>query len=227
MCGCIGPFSVGCQGQCRNSNKIKQLTANRWPSVVEYHGAKRAHCRIGVGAFVPEQVDSRVDWTERRRNGAQGKGLGERFEQRTGYIVRQLFEEGLNRAQEAVIERLVGAEYVDAAGERGPNAFKQVMTRLHTACPDLTYVIDDMLSEGDRVAVRWHWTGTHRGPFRNIAPTERSLTNTGTAIFRVRDGKIVGAALETDRLGFLQSIGVVPPNEVLFKPSAPLAATAK
>jgi predicted ester cyclase len=141
-------------------------------------------------------------------------------------IVRQLFEEGLNRAQETVIERLVGAEYVDATGERGPNAFKQVMTRLHTAFPDLTYVIDDILGEGDRVAVRWHWTGTHRGPFRNIAPTERSLTNTGSAIFRVRDGKVVGAALETDRLGFLQSIGVVPPNEVLFKPSAPLAATA-
>jgi predicted ester cyclase len=98
------------------------------------------------------------------------------------------------------------------------------MTRLHTAFPDLTYVIDDILGEGDAVAVRWHWTGTHRGPFRGVAPTERSLTNTGAAIFHIRDGKIVAAALETDRLGFLQSIGVVQPNEVLFKPAAPLGS---
>jgi steroid delta-isomerase-like uncharacterized protein len=137
-------------------------------------------------------------------------------------LVRRLFEEGMNRAQGAVFEQLVGPEYVDATGERGPNAFKQVMSRLHTAFPDLTYVIDDILGEGDEVAVRWHWTGTHRGAFRGVPPTERSVTNTGTAIFRVRDGKIIAAALETDRLGFLQSIGVVPPNELLFQPSAPL-----
>jgi len=142
------------------------------------------------------------------------------------HIVRQLFEDGFNRDQGAVIERLVGAEYVDASGERGPNAFKQVMGRLRTAFPDLTYIIDDILGEGDEVAVRWHWTGTHRGPFRGVPPTERSLTNTGTAIFRVRDGQIVAAALETDRLGFLQSIGVVPSNEMLFKPPAPPASAA-
>lgn len=146
-------------------------------------------------------------------------------------LVRQLFEDGFNRDQGGVIERLIGAEYVDATGERGPNAFKQTMSRLRTAFPDLTYTIDDILGEGNSVAVRWHWTGTHRGPFRGVAPTERSVTNTGTAIFRVLDGQIVAAALETDRLGFLQSIGVVPANELLFKVPAPLGsavpATAK
>ena len=141
-------------------------------------------------------------------------------------IVRRLFEDGLNRGQAAVFEQLIGTEYVDATGERGPNAFKQVMSRLHTAFPDLTYTIDDLLGEGDEVAVRWHWTGTHRGPFRGVVPTERSVTNTGTAIFRLRDGQIVAAALETDRLGFLQSIGVVPANEMLFKAPAPSGSAA-
>jgi len=141
-------------------------------------------------------------------------------------VVRRLFEDGFNRDQGAVIEQLVGAEYVDAAGERGPNAFKQVMTRLRTAFPDLVYTIEDILGEGDEVAVRWHWTGTHRGPFRGVPPTERSVTNSGTAIFRVRDSQIVAATLETDRLGFLQNIGVVPPNEMLFKQPAALGSAA-
>jgi len=141
-------------------------------------------------------------------------------------LVRQLFEDGFNRDQGSVIERLIGAEYIDATGERGPSAFKQTMSRLRAAFPDLTYTIDDILGEGDAVAVRWHWTGTHRGPFRGVAPTERSVTNTGNAIFRVRGGQIVAAALETDRLGFLQSIGVVPPNERLFKVLAPVGSAA-
>jgi steroid delta-isomerase-like uncharacterized protein len=131
-------------------------------------------------------------------------------------LVRRLFEDGFNRRNLTAIDELVAAEYVDATGERGPAAFKQVIERLGSAFPDIRYDIDDVLAEDDRVAIRWHWSGTHRGSFRGVAPTERSLTNAGTAIFRLRDGKIVAASLETDRLGFLQSIGVVPPNEVLF-----------
>jgi len=135
-------------------------------------------------------------------------------------LVRRLFEDGFNRRDLTAIDDLVAVEYVDAAGERGPGAFKQVIERLGSAFPDIHYTIEDVLAEDDRVAIRWHWSGTHRGSFRGIAPTERSLTNAGAAIFRLRAGKIVAAALETDRLGFLQSIGVVPPNEVLFKPRA-------
>src|SRR6187551_939262 len=130
-------------------------------------------------------------------------------------IVRRLFEDGFNRRDLTAIDDLVAAEYVDAAGERGPGAFKQVIERLESAFPDIHYTIEDVLAEDDRVAIRWHWSGTHRGSFRGVAPTERSLITAGVAIFRLRAGKIVSAALETDRLGFLQSIGVVAPNEVL------------
>jgi predicted ester cyclase len=133
-------------------------------------------------------------------------------------IVRRLFEDGFNRDETALVERLVAPEYVDAAGERGPGAFRQVMTRLRGAFPDLTYTLDELLAEGDRVAVRWHWTGTHQGPFRGLSPTQRPVTNTGAAIFRIRGGQIVAASLETDRLGFLQSIGVVPATDTLFTP---------
>ena len=132
-------------------------------------------------------------------------------------VVRFLFEDGFNQQRPDVIDRLVAAEYVDATGERGPGAFKQVMARLRAAFPDIRYTIEDIIAEGDKVAIRWHWSGTHRGSFRGIPPTERSVTNSGAAIFRLNGGKVVSAALETDRLAFLQSIGVVPATESLFK----------
>ena len=138
------------------------------------------------------------------------------------HSVRRLFEEAFNRERSELVDELVSADYADATGARGPAAFKQVMALLHGAFPDIHYTVDEILAEGDAVAIRWHWTGTHRGSYRGLAPTGRSLTNNGTGIFRLQAGKIVAATLETDRLGFLQSVGLVPANAALFP--APQAA---
>src|SRR5688500_3116382 len=83
--------------------------------------------------------------------------------------IRRLFEDGVNRRDLRAIDELVAVEYVDAAGERGPGAFKQVIERLGSAFPDIHYTIDDVIAEDDRVAIRWHWSGTHRGSFRGVA----------------------------------------------------------
>ncbi|HET9486301.1 MAG TPA: ester cyclase, partial [Chryseosolibacter sp.] len=52
-----------------------------------------------------------------------------------------------------------------------------------------------------------------QGQFQNIAPTGRSISNEGTAIYELKDGKIVSHQIQTDRLGFLQQLGILP-NEV-------------
>jgi steroid delta-isomerase-like uncharacterized protein len=110
------------------------------------------------------------------------------------------------------LDQLIAPQYVGPRGDTGPAGFREVIAGLRTAFPDLHYAIDDLVAEADQVAVRWHWTGTHTAPFRGYAPTGKRVTNPGMAIFRLKDGKIVAGALETDRLGFLQQIGVVPPN---------------
>ena len=135
---------------------------------------------------------------------------------RNKHIVRSLFEQGLNQQRSDVLDAVVAPEYVDALGEHGPAAFQKLMERLRGGFPDIEYTLDELVAEDDAVAARWYWTGTHRGAFRGIAPTERRVTNNGIAIFHLRAGKVVAATLETDRLGFLQGIGVVPPNEALF-----------
>lgn len=143
---------------------------------------------------------------------------------RNKQVVTRLFEDGFNRNDAAAVDGLVSADYVDASGERGPAALRQVMTRLRAAFPDIHYTIESVVAEGDDVAIRWHWSGTHRGVFRGVAPTARPVTNNGIGIFRLRDGKIVGASLETDRLGFLQAIGLLPSTDALFEPPAASSA---
>ena len=136
--------------------------------------------------------------------------------------VESLFET-FNHGDLAPVDQLVGPGYVGAQGDRGPDGFKAVVSGLRSAFPDIHYTLDDVLAEGDRVAVRWHWTGTHKGAFRAFPATGKAVLNTGVGIFRLKDGKIVAATLETDRLGFLEQIGAVPAN-VGRGPGGPQAA---
>jgi predicted ester cyclase len=75
---------------------------------------------------------------------------------------------------------------------------------------DKDFRIFNILLKGDRVAVRWKWQGTHKGPFGGFQASQKQLTNEGMAIFQIKDHKIVRVWLQTDRLGFLQEIGAVP-----------------
>jgi predicted ester cyclase len=86
----------------------------------------------------------------------------------------------------------------DLHDHRGPPAHdiqgidgeKRFIARVRSAFPDLQVEIEDMVTEGDRVAARVMHRGTHRGDFLGIAPTGRSVTYEGTVIFRIVEGKI-------------------------------------
>jgi steroid delta-isomerase-like uncharacterized protein len=136
-------------------------------------------------------------------------------------IVRTLFEDCFNRGKLDLLEQLISPnflpDYVGARGARGREAF-QFIVGLRTAFPDIHYTIDDLVAAGDKVALRWHWTGTHRGEFRGVPASQKPVSTTGAGIFRLRDRKIIGASLETDRLGFLQQLAVIPADDQLLKP---------
>ena len=139
--------------------------------------------------------------------------------------VQKLFDT-FNHADLGPLDELVSPDYVGAQGGTGPAGFRVIMTGLHAAFPDIHYTIDEAVAESDRVAVRWHWTGTHQAPFRGFPATGKAVSNSGVGIFRLANGKIVAASLETDRLGFLEQIGVVPEG-VGRGPRPPVAPAAQ
>ena len=79
-----------------------------------------------------------------------------------------------------------------------------------TAFPDLHFTIEDQIAEGDRVVTRFTARGTHQGAFIGIPPTGKQGVVTGTGIDRFANGKIVEAWFNSDDLGLLQQLGVVP-----------------
>lgn len=132
--------------------------------------------------------------------------------ERNKEAVRQLFEEVLNNGKTQLLTDLISADYVGARGEKGPAAFQVQMSGLIAAFPDLHYQLEDLVSGDDKVAVSWTWHGTHKAAFTSIPATGKAVINEGMAILGCRDGKITSFKLQTDRLGFLQQLGVLPAN---------------
>jgi steroid delta-isomerase-like uncharacterized protein len=88
-----------------------------------------------------------------------------------------------------------------------------------TGVPDLRATIEDLVAEGDKVAVAWTVQGTHRGELLGIPPTGKHVRFSGISIYRLAAGKIAEQWERWDRLPLLQQLGVLP------APAAPAATT--
>jgi steroid delta-isomerase-like uncharacterized protein len=90
------------------------------------------------------------------------------------------------------------------------NATKQFLTAFWSAFPDLHHEIVDMVAEGDKVAVRVINTGTHKGEFLGVPPTDKKVSFVGVGFLTIRDGKIVEQWSVNDTMGLVQQIGAIP-----------------
>lgn len=97
---------------------------------------------------------------------------------------------------------------VDRFYAPGPlrDGLKQFASDLYLAVPDWTVTIDDLVAEGDKVAVRWSGRGTHLGEWNGMPPTGRAVSTTGIDIERFSDGLIVQEDGEVDMHGFLRQL---------------------
>src|SRR5206468_4886665 len=92
---------------------------------------------------------------------------------------------------------------------RGLPAFKGVVTKYRSAFPDNRVTIDDVFSSGDKVVVRWRYSGTHKGQLEGIAPTGRTVSGSGITINLLAGDRIREAYVNWDALGLMQQLGVV------------------
>ena len=110
-------------------------------------------------------------------------------------IVRRFSDELWGQGNLAAGDQLLAMDLIEhnplpgqAPGREG---HKQVVALFRSAFPDLHVVTEDLVEEGDRVALRWKAEGTHRGDLMGLAPTGKRVTLTGIEILRINGGKIV------------------------------------
>jgi uncharacterized protein (TIGR02246 family) len=77
------------------------------------------------------------------------------------------------------------------------------------AFPDLMVSTEDLLVDGDRVALLCRITGSHAGEFFGVAPTGRRIEVAGAFIYRLQNGQIVHERRVLDFTGLLVQVGVL------------------
>jgi steroid delta-isomerase-like uncharacterized protein len=94
--------------------------------------------------------------------------------------------------------------------QRGREGFRQLITLYRTAFPDARFTIEEQIAEGDKVLTRFTVTGTQKGRFLDIAPTNKKATVSALSLARVTNGKIAEEWERFDTLQLLQQLGAVP-----------------
>lgn len=128
---------------------------------------------------------------------------------------RRWFDEGWSRGNVDVADELYAPDYVTHA--LGPDfppdleGLKMFVRTLRTGIPDLQFTVEDVVTEGDRVAGRLTGRGTHKGTLFDIPASGKSVTVGAMVIARFDEaGKWAEDWANWDQLGMLQQIGAVP-----------------
>lgn len=127
--------------------------------------------------------------------------------------VRHEYEEAFNQRNLAVLDELNSPDFVfhnASTTMQGIEAFKQFLSLYLTAFADARFTVEDLIAEGDSVVARHTFRGTQTGELMGIPSTGKQVTTTGITITRFANGKGVELWGNSDDLGLLQQLGVIP-----------------
>lgn len=140
-------------------------------------------------------------------------------------VVRRFIVEGWNAEDTSAVDALVHEDYGIPGAGRGPEAVKHNMAIYRAAFPDLEWTIEEMITEGEWVAVRLMLNGTHQGEFRGIPATGKRIAMQEMVFWRIVDGKLHTIHAQAETLGLRIQLGAIPPTAwnqpVTAPPSSP------
>jgi steroid delta-isomerase-like uncharacterized protein len=119
----------------------------------------------------------------------------------------------LSAGQVEPIAELVTEDYVEHDPLPGQGTGRQgVLDRFSTIVGALapTFTVEDVISEGDKVVVRWTNAGTHVGEFAGIPPTGGTFHIDGIDIYRVEGDRLAEHWHVVDQLAMLGQLGLLP-----------------
>ena len=131
-------------------------------------------------------------------------------------IVRRLYEEVWNDRKLGVVDELISPSHALhdpnlSSSQTGPDAYQRHVARTTTAFPDLHFTIEDIVCEKDKLVVSWIVSGTHKGEYEGIPPTDKKISVEGMTIHHIANKKILDSYVSWDALGLMRQLGHVPP----------------
>ena len=126
----------------------------------------------------------------------------------------------------AFVDSVLNKGEIDASGQffwedmveqvplpgQGPGlaGLKDVLRGMRAAFPDMHWIVEEQIAEGDKVVTRFEWTGTHRAEFFGVPATGRPVKVWGVVIDQLEGGKIKNSRIIMDALGLMMQLGAFP-----------------
>ena len=128
-------------------------------------------------------------------------------------VVRRLIEEHYNRKNAALVSELFSSAvslHTPDGVLTGLEGASGLLQGYATAFPDFRLTIDDLIAEGDRVVMRYAFTGTNLGRFGDVPATGKHVSVANAiGIYRLISGKVIEGHLSWDKYSLLQQLGVL------------------
>ncbi|MDE0943864.1 MAG: ester cyclase [Alphaproteobacteria bacterium] len=125
-------------------------------------------------------------------------------------LIRHIMEDGFNKKDIAVLYETFYPDYMrhgHGVGSMGSleEHVADIKAR-HEAFDDARFDIQNILGDGDMVAVHYIFTGVHTGVFNGVAATGKKISRPSAAFFKVRDGKVVEGNVFADGAGLMAQL---------------------
>ena len=125
------------------------------------------------------------------------------------FIKEVINNKNLNAANDLVAEDFI--EHVPFPGqEPGREGLKFALQSMFTGFPDMTWTVHEQIAEGEKIVTRFTWTGTHKGNFMGIPPTNKTVEVWGVVIDVVKNKLFAESRIIMDSIGLLHQLGVMP-----------------
>ncbi len=128
-------------------------------------------------------------------------------------VVCRIIEDYWNKKNPALAGELFAADcsyhIPDGDLPKGVQGVAHLYSVYAASFPDFRLTIEHTVAEGDRVAVSYSFTGTHKGALGAVPASGNRVTLSGIAIFRLTNGKVDEARMVWDRLSLQQQIGAL------------------
>ncbi len=124
---------------------------------------------------------------------------------------RRICEEVFSQGNLDAIDELVAPDAVDHEGfggldTQGAAGARRLVAATRAAFPDLRVTIDDLIAEGDKVALRLTLSGTHQGALAGVPASGKRVTFTSLDLYRFADGKLVEHWGQFDTQGLMRQL---------------------
>ena len=136
---------------------------------------------------------------------------GDSKEDRNKKLIRSFIQEIFNEHNLSSIEKYFGNETVEGSPQAGKSGegFKQFLTDFFKAFPDMHTTIEHIVAENNHVVVFLNGSGTHKGEFHGIPPTNKQVNIRSADLYRIENEIITGHWDVVDELNLLKQTGAL------------------